>query len=322
MAPDTPAQIASEDKPDFPRLRFGLVSQPTADGRVAAFPGELAACRRRDDLNLCGMGKNLPLDVIRSAKRRLLEMHYRSHVGHIGGNLSALDLLLCLHHEVMTPGDVFVLSKGHAAGALYVTLWTLGRLSDDDLVQFHQDGTRLSGHPPVTGIPEILFGTGSLGHGLGLAAGIALGKRLQGQSGHVFCLTSDGEWNEGSSWETLIFAQHQRLENLTLIVDQNGLQGFGTTAEVADLAPLSDKFGAFQVRTQEIDGHHPEAIRTALLPGGSGPRVVVARTHKGCGISFMQDRMEWHYLPLTAAQYQQALREIGEPCAASSARHS
>jgi transketolase len=261
-------------------------------------------------------------ELIRIAKRRLLEMHYQSGVGHIGGNLSALDILLCLHHEVMSPNDVFVLSKGHAAGALYVTLWTLGRLSDDDLGQFHRNGTRLSGHPPVTGIPEILFGTGSLGHGLGLAAGVALGKRFQGQPGHVFCLTSDGEWNEGSAWETLIFARHQRLANLTLVVDQNGLQGFGTTREVADLAPLSDKFRAFHVPACEIDGHNPTALRNALAPHTPVPRVVVAQTHKGCGISFMQDRLEWHYLPLTAAQYQQALHELGEPCAASSARHS
>jgi transketolase len=268
------------------------------------------------------MRQTLSPDTTRTAKRRLLEMHYHSGVGHIGGNLSALDLLLGLHHEVMTPNDCFVLSKGHAAGALYVTLWTLGRLSDDDLATFHRDGTWLSGHPPMAGIPEILFGTGSLGHGLGLAAGLALGKRFQGQPGHVFCLTSDGEWNEGSSWETLIFARHQQLKNLTLIVDQNGLQGFGTTAEVAGLAPLSEKFRAFQVRTEEIDGHDAAAIRTALTPNGTGPRVVVAKTHKGCGISFMQDRVEWHYLPLTAVQYQQALREIGEPCAVPSARHS
>lgn len=268
------------------------------------------------------MAQTLSPDLIRIAKRRLLEMHFRSGVGHIGGNLSALDVLLCLHHEVMTPNDLFVLSKGHAAGALYVTLWTLGRLSDDDLTRFHQDDTRLSGHPPVRGIPEILFATGSLGHGLGLAAGIALGKRFRGETGHVFCLTSDGEWNEGSSWETLIFARHQRLENLTLIVDQNGLQGFGTTGEVADLAPLRDKFRAFQLPTSEVDGHDPASLRAALLPDSTGPRVVVARTHKGCGISFMQDRLEWHYLPLTADQYEQALREIGEPCAASCAKHS
>ena len=133
-------------------------------------------------------------------------MHYESRVGHIGGNLSSLDLMLVLHHEVLEPDDQFVLSKGHAAGAYYVTLWTLGKLTGDDLSHFHRDGTRLSGHPPVAGIEDILFATGSLGHGLSLAAGLAKGKELKSEPGRVFCLTSDGEWNEGSCWEALIFA--------------------------------------------------------------------------------------------------------------------
>jgi transketolase len=245
------------------------------------------------------------------ARLRLLRMHFESRVGHLGGNFSALDVLLALFHDVMTADDQFVLSKGHAAGALYIVLWTLGRLTDGDLEQFHRDGTRLSGHPPPHGIDEIPFATGSLGHGLGLAAGLALGKRLQQRPGHVFCLTSDGEWNEGSTWESLIFSHQQRLSNLTVVVDCNGLQGFGTTREVADLAPLADKLTAFGVQTLEIDGHDARAIIAALQThAGDGPRFIVAQTHKGCGVSFMQDRMEWHYLPLTAEQYAQAVQEV------------
>src|SRR5438874_4680155 len=197
------------------------------------------------------------------ARSRLLQMHYEAGVGHIGGNLSALDILLSLYHDVMLPDDQFVLSKGHSAGALYVTLWSLGLLSDDDLKTFHKDRTRLPGHPPTRGLNDVLFATGSLGHGLSLAAGLALSKQLRGEPGRVFCLTSDGEWNEGSNWEALIFARHHGLTNLTVLVDQNGLQGFGTTREVADLHPLADKFRAFRVRTQEINGHHPEAICAA-----------------------------------------------------------
>ena len=257
-------------------------------------------------------GSTLSKELIQKAKLRLLRMHFESKAGHIGGDLSALDILLCLHHEVMGPDDLFVLSKGHAAGALYVTLWTVGQLSEEDLEQFHKDGTRLSAHPPVSGVPGVLFATGSLGHGLGLAAGVAMSKRLQRKPGHVYCLTSDGEWNEGSAWEALIFACHHRLENLTVVVDQNGLQGFGTTREVADLAPLADKFRAFRALATEVDGHDPESLCAALRPQGVGPRVVVARTHKGNGVSFMQDGIEWHYLPLNAAQYQQAVEEIGE----------
>jgi transketolase len=237
-------------------------------------------------------------------------MHYEAGVGHIGGNLSALDILLSLYHEVMGPDDQFVLSKGHAAGALYVTLWSLGRLSDEDLKTFHQDRTRLPGHPPTRGVRDVLFATGSLGHGLSLAAGLALGKQLRGEPGRVFCLTSDGEWNEGSNWEALIFARHQELSNLTFIVDHNGLQGFGTTAEVADLFPLTDKFRAFRVPTLEIDGHDPAALKAALSSQVKLPTAIVAETRKGCGVSYMEDRMEWHYLPMTAQQYEQARDEV------------
>jgi transketolase len=260
-------------------------------------------------------------EQIRDARLRLLQMHYESGVGHIGGNLSSLDIMMCLYHGVMARDDAFVLSKGHSAGALYATLWSLGVLDGDDLKTFHKDGTRLSGHPPAKGIPEILFATGSLGHGLSLASGLALGKRLKGEPGRVFCLLSDGEWNEGSTWEALIFACHQRLDNLTLIVDLNGLQGFGTTDEVAMLAPLAEKLRTFGLPTTEIDGHNVREIQQAL--GGSAafasPHAVVARTRKGHGVSFMEDRMEWHYLPMTEEQYSQAVQEVKDACATSSA---
>jgi transketolase len=248
--------------------------------------------------------------LTRTAKARLLRMHYESGVGHIGGNLSALDVLLCLHHAILCDDDVFVLSKGHAAGALYVALWSRGILTDDDLRTFHKDGTRLSGHPPVRGIPSILFPTGSLGHGLGLSAGLALGKRFRGQSGRVFCLMSDGEWNEGSCWESLIFIRHQLLDQLTILVDANGLQGFGSTREVAAIEPLADKFRTFGIATQEVDGHDFAQLKAALSDQRPGPRVIVARTEKGHGVSFMANRMEWHYLPLTEAQYKQAIQEV------------
>jgi transketolase len=268
-------------------------------------------------------GKAESWEALRSrARLRLLRMHYESGVGHLGGNLSCLDLLLMLHHQILRPADQFVLSKGHSAGAYYITLWTIGRLNEDDLRQFHKDGTRLSGHPPTSGIEEILFATGSLGHGLSLAAGLAMAKQLKGEAGRVYCLTSDGEWNEGSSWEALIFARHHKLHNLTIVVDLNGLQGFGTTREVADLDPLAEKFRAFNVPTREIDGHDGGAIRRALVADGNQLEVIVAQTRKGSGISFMEDKMEWHYLPLTEPLYLQAVRETEQLCAMSSASHS
>ncbi|HWE39675.1 MAG TPA: 1-deoxy-D-xylulose-5-phosphate synthase N-terminal domain-containing protein [Isosphaeraceae bacterium] len=258
-------------------------------------------------------------ELRRKAALRLLGMHYEAGVGHIGGNLSCLDLLLVLYHEVLGPGDRFVLSKGHAAGAYYVTLWSIGRLGDDDLATFHRDDTRLSGHPPASGIDDILFATGSLGHGLSLAAGLALAKRLTGEPGRVYCLTSDGEWNEGSSWEALIFARHHRLDNLTVLVDLNGLQGFGTTREVADLEPLGERFAAFGVPVREVDGHCRGSILDALRPGRAGPDVVVARTRKGAGVAIMEGRMEWHYLPMTESQYHQAVLDIERACETPSA---
>jgi transketolase len=250
--------------------------------------------------------------LVRRARLRLLEMHYAAGVGHIGGNLSALDAMLALHHRVMGSDDVFILSKGHAAGALYITLWTLGLLSDAQLAEFHGEGTRLPGHPAPSGVPGIPLATGSLGHGFPMAAGISLAKRFSDQPGRVFCLTSDGEWEEGSTWEALIFARHQALENLTVLIDANGLQGFGSTTDVASLNSdsLGDRISAFGVPVEAVDGHDADAIIASLERKLPGPRFVVLHTVKGKGVSFMEGRMEWHYLPLTEELYARAVREL------------
>ena len=248
-----------------------------------------------------------------AAKLRLLRMHFESGVGHIGGNLSVLDCLLVLFHEQLKLSDHLILSKGHAAGALYVSLWSIGKLSDHALTTFHRDDTLLPGHPPAAGISEVLFATGSLGHGLSLAAGTALAQRFLPQSAdagaHVYCLTSDGEWQEGSTWEALIFAQHHKLANLTVFIDHNGLQGFGSTREIASFAPLWDRLAGFEVDVSIIDGHDAEAIREAAAKRGRRPHFVFMRTVKGKGVSFMENKMEWHYLPLNADTYAQAVAE-------------
>jgi transketolase len=249
-------------------------------------------------------------DQLTHARRRLLRLHFDSRVGHIGGNLSALDIMMVLHHTVLGKDDVFVLSKGHAAGALYITLWSLGRLTDEDLCTFHAERTKLSAHPAPNWIREIPFATGSLGHGLPIAVGIALGKALQGQPGRLFCLISDGELQEGSIWEALIFIKQRRLAPLTILIDANGLQGFGTTKEVSGFEPSAAKFREFGLDAVEIDGHDPAAIRDACAAHSERPRVVIAHTHKGHGVSFMKDRMEWHYLAMSAEQYQLALQDI------------
>lgn len=242
--------------------------------------------------------------------RRLLRMHYESGVGHIGGNLSCLDAMLVTFHDHLRPDDHFVLSKGHSAGALYATLWSLGHLDDDDLGTFHRDGTVLAGHPPASGVPRIEFATGSLGHGVSLAAGLALSTRFTNDDARAICLCSDGEWQEGSTWEGLIFAAHHRLSNLTIMIDRNGLQGFGTTADVASMAPLTTRLRGFDVTVLSIDGHDLTAIRTALDAPTDTVKVIVLDTVKGHGVSFMENRMEWHYEPLTRELLDRAIAEL------------
>lgn len=250
------------------------------------------------------------VELARTARLRLLQMHYEAGVGHIGGNLSSLDVMLHLHHRVMDPKDVFVLAKGHAAGALYITLWTRGQLGEHELKSFHCDDTLLAGHPVPGALEGVAVATGSLGHGLPMAAGIALAKRVKGEKGRVFCLTSDGEWQSGSNWESLIFVLHQRLENLVILVDANGLQGFGKTQEIASMEPLGKRFEGFGIAVRECDGHNPDELMRFVSPNEAGPVVVVLRTVKGKGVSFMEDRLEWHYLPLDSEQYKRAMREI------------
>lgn len=246
----------------------------------------------------------------KAARRRLVQMHFESGVGHIGGNLSCLDALLVTFHDFLGPNDHFVLSKGHAAGALYTTLWTLGLLTDDDLKTFHRDDTLLAGHPPARGIPRIGFATGSLGHGTSLAAGTALACRLKDVDAKVACLTSDGEWQEGSTWEGIAFAARHVLSNLTVMIDQNGLQGFGTTAEVCGTSSLAERVGCLDVDVLHVAGHDHPAIAAALEQRSDRTKVIILHTVKGHGVSFMEDRMEWHYLPLSSEQFVQAQEEL------------
>lgn len=251
----------------------------------------------------------LTANVRIAARCKLLSMHYHAGVGHVGGNLSSLDAMLVVFHDILRSHDQFILSKGHSVGALYVALWSVGRLQSADLETFYKDGTILAGHPPSHGVEDILFATGSLGHGFSLAIGTALGMKLQQQGGRVICLTSDGEWQEGSTWEALIFASHRKLDNLTILVDHNGLQGFGRTREVASMSPLWDKIKGFNVDIIVIDGHDINTIRKTLLQPQDKLRIVFLQTIKGHGVSFMADKMEWHYLPMNEAQYQTALAE-------------
>lgn len=241
------------------------------------------------------------------ARRRLLTLHHESRMGHVGGALSCIDAILVLFHGHLGDRDEFVLSKGHAVTALYTALWSVGVLDEDALQTFALEGTALAAHPPIDRVKGINFATGSLGHGVSLAAGSALGARFNGEDSHVFCLTSDGEWQEGSTWEALAFAVHHQLENLTVLIDDNGLQAFGRTREVAALGPLGPRIRGFGVAVDEVDGHDVDAIDAALALAVGGPRVIVLRTVKGSGVESIEDRLESHYLPLDDEQYRNAV---------------
>jgi len=247
-------------------------------------------------------------------RRAFLKMHFEAKAGHLGSGLSDIDLLVYLHGVWLRDQDHFILSKGHGASSLYATLHYYGQLSDEQFASYYKDGTLLPAHPAPRALPSIPAATGSLGHGLPIAAGMCYANKYLHQNDvRTACLLSDGECDEGSVWEAALFAAHHDLSNLTVIIDANGLQGFGSTESVMRLEPLRLKWGSFGFRTSEIDGHDFEQIHAALLePGDVRPHCIIARTVKGKGVRFMENRLEWHYLPLTAPQYEDALIGLEE----------
>jgi transketolase len=249
-------------------------------------------------------------------RKTILEQAHRAGVGHIGSALSVVEILAALFGRVLRgepgePGrDRFVLSKGHAALALYAALYLRGGLSREELETYCGDGTLLGTHPEHA-LPGVDFSTGSLGHGLSIGAGAALAARMQGSDRRAYVLVSDAECNEGSLWEAVMFAAHHRLTNLVAIVDANGQQALGYTRDVLDLEPLSERFAAFGWETEEVDGHDVDALVAALESRGERPRAVVARTTFGKGVSYMEGLVKWHYWPMSDADYKRALAEVG-----------
>lgn len=241
---------------------------------------------------------------------RLVKLYYDAKSGHIGGSLSCFEALLVLHHLLLTEEDRFVLSKGHAAGALYTALWSVGLLSEELLQTFSKDSTTLPGHPSGVGVPGLLFPTGSLGHGPSLSLGLSLALCQRNSDGRVYCLCSDGEWQEGSCWEALNLAVAQKANNLIFIIDQNKLQGFGTTGEIVGCSNLAGRFEAFGASVSQVNGHKPEEIlRELQLEHPEKPRVVILETHKGLGLHF-EGKLESHYLPLTCEDYELGLEQL------------
>ena len=247
---------------------------------------------------------------IQSLTKKLMQMHFDAKVGHLGGNISCLAGIAATLSK-MEQTDRFILSKGHSAGALYVALCEQGVISEDELKTFHKDGTRLPGHPPVNLFEQIPFATGSLGHGLSLAAGFALSQSMRGRGGHTYCLTSDGEWQEGSTWEALIFACHRKLRNLTILVDHNGLQGFGSTQNVASMDPLWERIRGFDLEILHVDnGHDIQLIQKTLNRPQNKVRAIFLKTTKGKGIADVSGTVACHYLPPTETQLKSALKKL------------
>lgn len=257
-------------------------------------------------------------------RRRDLQMVHHAGIGHVGGDLSAIDILVTLYFSVLRidahapdapDRDRFILSKGHSAGALYTTLAHAGFFSLEELETFAQPHSRLNGHPDRNKVPGVETNTGPLGHGLPVAVGSALSAKLLGAQWRVFVLTGDGELQEGSNWEAAMSAAHFCLDNLSVIVDRNRLQQGDWTEQTMHLEPLADKWRAFGWAVREVDGHDYQQLLDAFshLPFEPGrPNCIIAHTHKGKGVSFMQDQAGWHHRVPTAEELTGALHELPE----------
>lgn len=260
--------------------------------------------------------------LARAVRAHSLRMVHSANASHIGSCLSIADILAVLYGQVLRVDpehldwpdrDRFILSKGHAAAAVYAVLAECGFFPREWLGTYCQEGSQLAGHITSHGVPGVEVSTGSLGHGLPIGCGMALAGKREGRPYRVFVLLSDGELDEGSNWEAILFAPQHHLDNLVAIVDYNKLQGFGAVPDVLDLAPLADKWRAFRWSVREIDGHDHSQIAQALgsVPFEQGkPSVIIAHTVKGKGVSFMENQLAWHYKSPNAEQLAQGLAEI------------
>lgn len=248
----------------------------------------------------------------------ILEQSKRAHVGHIGSALCVAEIIAALYGRVLRVSktddpdrDRFILSKGHAALALYAALALKGFIPRKQLDTYCADNSMLGVHPEYE-LPGVDFCTGSLGQGLSAGAGAALAARLQHSKRRVFVLLSDAECNEGSVWEAAMFAAHHRLGNLTAIIDLNGQQALGYTKDVCNLPNMVERWRTFGWDACEVDGHDVDALSEKMLKhDGQKPQMLVARTTFGKGVSYMHNQIKWHYLPMSDDQYRQALAEIG-----------
>jgi len=251
-------------------------------------------------------------EIARQARIKVLDLIYKAQTSHIGSNFSCIDLLTVIFDKIDLDKDKIILSKGWAAASLYYFLWRKGRITEEELNSYCQPGSKFIGlAEPI--IPEIPAAGGSMGFGLPFGVGFALAKKMKKEDGKIFVLMSDGEMDCGTTWESALIAAHHALDNLIVFVDCNGLQAMGKVKEILNVEPLKEKWGAFGWKVQEIDGHNFEEIENvfSLLSAlKKQPLVVIARTIKGKGVSFMENDNIYHYKAPSDDEYQKAMQEL------------
>lgn len=264
-------------------------------------------------------------------RRHVVRMCNRGGSSHVGSGLSIADIVAVLYGDILRldparpdwPGrDRFILSKGHAGACIYAALAERGFFPVAELADHYCNGSKFSGHVSSKGVPGVEFSTGSLGHGLGVGAGMALQLRRLGGSQRTFVLMSDGECDEGSVWEAALFAAHQRLGRLCAIIDFNKLQSLAPVADTLALEPLGAKWRSFGWRVIRVDGHDHGALYSALdtpTAGDDPPLCIIADTTKGKGVSFMENEVLWHYRVPVGDEFAAAMRELGEAGSAEDA---
>ena len=265
--------------------------------------------------------KQLSLTANR-VRQHIIEGTFNAKSGHPGGSLSAADVITYLYFKEMKVDpsnpkwedrDRFVLSKGHAAPALYGALAVKGFFPEDEIKNLRKPTSFLQGHPDMRKVPGVDMSTGSLGQGVSCAVGMALNGKITGKDYRVYSVLGDGEIQEGQVWEAAMFASHKKLDNLMIFIDNNNLQIDGTMEEVNSPYPIPEKFAAFGWNTVEIDGHDFDQIEDAIAQAKSvkdKPTVVIMHTVKGKGVSFMENQVGWHGVAPNAEQYENAMNEL------------
>ena len=259
--------------------------------------------------------------LARKVRIHAVKMVNKGGSSHIGSVLSIVDILAVLYGKVMKyrsndpkwdGRDRFILSKGHAGAGVYAILAECGFFDIVELNKHYQDGSIFSGHVSHKGVPGVELSTGSLGHGLPVASGMALAAKIDKKNHKVFVVMSDGELDEGSNWEAFMFAAHHGLNNLTAVIDRNKLQSMKTTEETLSLEPLRDKLIAFGWNVIEVDGHNHNELFSAIDSDTKKPKVIIANTIKGKGVSFMENEISWHYRTPSGELFDQAMKDLGE----------